>query len=156
MDNEEEFEAKMEANTQKVFEPIFNNFMNAYGEHQANIAQIQADLQPVLEDIMSIGYGCDFSCIDGSYCEVCPDIVEVVPYDFKSMDIIKVLKASNIPETVSFKRKARATMNLMTATEIVPETSYMSSGLILAAIVAGGFVYKHNAKKDDDTFEPLL
>ena len=154
--DEEEFEAEMEENTQKVFEPIVGDFMAAFQAQQANVAKIQADLEPVLKDIMTTQYGCDFACMDGS-CKVCPDPIEVVPYNFMSKDISKVLKASNIPETISMKRRVPAAMNLMTTTKVVPETNYMSNGLMLAAIIAGGFVYKNKTKKDaDDTYEPLL
>jgi hypothetical protein len=123
---------------------------------QANVEKIQADLTPKLMDIMTTKLGCDLKCMDGS-CKVCPDIVEIVPYNLNSMDISKILKASSIPEIITSKRTVPATMNLMTTTEVVPQTSYMSSGLILAAMVAGGFVYKNKTKKDlDDTYEPLL
>jgi hypothetical protein len=104
---------------------------------------------------MTNQYGCDFGCMDGS-CQVCPDPIEVVPYNFKSKDISKILKSSKIPETINLKRRVPATMNLNSTTEVVPQTSYMSSGLILAAIFAGGLIYKKNAKKEDDTYEPLL
>jgi len=100
---------------------------------------------------MTNKYGCDFNCMDGS-CKVCPDPVEVVPYNLMSMDISKVLKASGIPETTNLKRRAPAAMNLMSTAEVVPETNYMSSGIILAAIIAGGLVYKNKTKKDDDTY----
>ena len=104
---------------------------------------------------MTNKYGCDFNCMDGS-CKVCPDPVEVVPYNLMSMDISKVLKASSIPETTNLKRRVPAAMNLMSTAEVVPETNYMSSGIILAAIIAGGLVYKNKTKKDDDTYGYLL
>jgi hypothetical protein len=76
----------MERNAQEVFEPIVNDFINAYYEQQANVDKIQSELEPVLRDIMTTQYGCDFNCLDGS-CQDCPDPIEVVPYNFKSMDI---------------------------------------------------------------------
>jgi hypothetical protein len=48
----------------------------------------------------------------------------------------------------------------MSTPEVVPESSYMTSGLILAALIAGGFVYKKNkstgSEKEDDIFTYLV
>jgi len=74
------------------------------------------------------------------------------------MNISKVLKANNIPEIIKKRETKAATMNLVSTPEVVPQTSYMTSGLILAAMVAGGFVYKKNQKgaKEDDQFSALI
>jgi hypothetical protein len=72
------------------------------------------------------------------------------------MDISKVLM------TMVPKSGTKASLTLMSTPEVVPQTSYMSSGLVLAAMIAGGLVYKNKNKKpkatekQDDIFKHLV
>ena len=121
---------------------------------------------PALKDIL-VNYGCDAACMDGmpldvvtiaqatAYC-ACPTVIEVEPYNMKKMDISKILKASKIPEFVT-KKSSKAALSLVATPEAAPQTSYMSSGLVFAAILAGGFVYnKKRSNKEDDKFASLI
>ena len=47
----------------------------------------------------------------------------------------------------------------MSTPEVVPQTSYISGGLFLAAMIAGGLVYKNkksSASEKDDIFTHLV
>ena len=86
-----------------------------------------------------------------AYCS-CPSVIEVDQVNFKSMDISKIL-------TKKMPQYAKNTLSLVATPQVVPQTSYMSSGLVLAAMIAGGFVYrKHTSAKqnEDDIFSALI
>ena len=81
----------------------------------------------------------------------------------KSMDITKVLKDMEIPELLSLKKRRGAApprMNLVSTTpeEVVPQTSYMSSGLMAAAVFAGGYLIgkNRNGEAKDSNYSALL
>ena len=153
--------------------PISDSFMKAYVEQQANVAKIQANLGPSLKNILK-NYGCDAACLDSvpldvvtiaqasAYC-ACPQPIEVLqPYNMKSMDISKVLKEMNVPEVLSLKKRSGAPLprlNLVSTTpEVVPQTSYMSNGLMAAAVFAGGYLYgkNRNTSAKDSNYSALL
>ena len=135
----------------------------AYVEQQSNVATIVQELGPSLKTILT-NYGCDEACLEGvpldvisiaqasAYCS-CPDVIVVDKVNFKSMDVTKILM------TMIPKSEAKATMTLMSTPEVVPQTSYLSSGLFLAAMIAGGLVYRNKKNKDtekDDIFTHLV
>ena len=151
----------------------------AYVANAANVAKVQQGLGPSLKNILT-NYGCDAACLDSvpldvvtiaqatTYC-ACPAVVEVSQtMPGRSMDVTKVLMEMGIPET--FKRKEiprtavptggntqEPTMNLVSSPEVVPQTSYMSSGIMAAAVFAGGYLFgKNKSTKGDDTFTALL
>jgi hypothetical protein len=151
--------------------PIGDSFMNAYMEQQANVAKIQSNLGPSLKNILT-NYGCDSACLDSvpldvvtiaqatAYCS-CPSVIDVQPYNMKSMDISKVLKEMNVPEVILKKRRGAAPQNLSlvsTTPGVVPQTSYMSNGLMAAAVFAGGYLYgkNRNTAAKDSNYSALL
>ena len=74
----------------------------------------------------------------------------------RSMDVTKVLIEMGIPETIQ-KRTETATINLVTSPEVLPQTNYMTSGIMAAAVFAGGYLFgKNRAAKGDDTFAAVL
>jgi hypothetical protein len=87
-----------------------------------------------------------------AYCS-CPSVIEVDQVNFKSMDISKIL-------TKKMPQSAKNTLSLVATPQVIPQTSYMSSGLVLAAIIAGGFVYRKNTSEDkkseNDIFSALV
>ena len=85
------------------------------------------------------------------------------------MDVSKVLADMEIPETQVLRKRTpmasdnqKAALNLVSAPEIVqdvvPQTSYMSKGLMAAAVFAGGYFFgkKRSPTKEDDSFAALI
>ena len=138
----------------------------AYVANAANVAQVQQDLGPSLKNILT-NYGCDAACLDSvpldvvtiaqatTYC-ACPAVVEVSQtMPGRNMDVTKILKDMGVPEVL--KKKAEPTMNLVSTPEVVPQTSYVSSGLMAAAVFAGGYLMgQKRTTKQDDTFQAIL
>ena len=73
----------------------------------------------------------------------------------RSMDVTKILMDMGVPETL--KAKPNTTLNLVSAPEVAPQTSYMSNGLMAAAVFVGGYIVgQKRTIKGDDKFEAIL
>lgn len=117
-------------------------------------------------------YGCDgvclaqfpldFSTIESAAMQCgCPEPIEI-KFNVNSLKKIKVssiLKELNIPEVITKKDE---TLSLMSTTaEVAPTNGYFSASnaMIVAAMVAGGYIYNKKAKqtmKEDDVFASLV
>ena len=178
-DKQDELADKIEDRAEDLFEPIGKSMQNAYVANAANVAKVQQGLGPSLKNILT-NYGCDAACLDSvpldvvtiaqatTYC-ACPAVVEVTQtMPGRSLDVTKVLNEMGVPET--FKNRTipktavpvggnaqEPTMNLVSSPEVVPQTSYISSGIMAAAVFAGGYLLgKNKSTKGDDTFTALL
>ena len=174
-DEKDRLEQQVEDRANDLFEPIAQSMMDAYVANAADVAKVQQGLGPSLKNILT-NYGCDAACLDSvpldvvtiaqatTYC-ACPAVVEVSQtMPGRNMDVTKVLTEMGIPET--FKRKTavpvgaktqKPTLNLVSTPEVAPQTSYMSSGIMAAAVFAGGYLFgKNKSTKGDDTFTALL
>lgn len=73
----------------------------------------------------------------------------------RNMDVTKILKDMGVPEVL--KKEVKPTLNLASTPEVAPQTSYVSSGLMAAAVFAGGYLMgQKRTSKQDDTFQAIL